>query len=367
MSGILTVNGKDISREVADSKAHIESRKHITKVVFLLNITKVGNRACDMCINLLIVKLPDGIEEIREGAFYSCERLVKIFFPSSLKLIGESAFEDCLSLEEADLQHTVLEELGRCAFYNCAKLKTMKIPGTLKKYGSSVFQNCRRLMPALARSLVSTSKVAEYLRRPSAKKQITDDQMTDEERELFLEMITNAKAVVLAKVPLLYREVTGRNLTKGGTKSLLENYLRLGEIPGWKKFSTHNDNNFDRWVLDFFPSSSNSVSTPSTLFFNGRKADADGVLNEENLLAHFASFSIESVQLIENTKKRDYDYGFLNFSTAADATRCLEENEGGILIEGQTKIELKPGFKNPNNPQFREKKQKSKDTTVYKT
>ncbi|GMI02521.1 hypothetical protein TrVE_jg11988 [Triparma verrucosa] len=222
-------------------------------------------------------------------------------------------------------------------------------------------------MPALARSLVSTSKVVEYLRRPSTKKQITDDQMTDEERELFLEMITNAKAVVLAKVPLLYHEVTGRNLTKGGTKYLLENYLGLGEIPGWKKFSTHNDNNFDRWVLDFSPSSSNSVSTPSTLFFNGRKADAAGVLNEENLLAHFASFSIESVQLIENTKKRDYDYGFLNFSTAADAMRCLEENEDGILIEGQTKIELKPGFKNPNNPQFREKKQKSKDTTVYKT
>lgn len=86
----LIVDGKNISREEADSPAHIQNRSKVTQVLFLLNITQVGSRACDMSINLLHVEIPEGVQEIGEGAFYSCENMLTISFPSTLRIIRES-------------------------------------------------------------------------------------------------------------------------------------------------------------------------------------------------------------------------------------------------------------------------------------
>ena len=67
-SGAMIVHGgKDISFKVVIARK--ERRKLATRVIFLINITKVGERACKFAISLVVVDIPEGIERIGEHAF----------------------------------------------------------------------------------------------------------------------------------------------------------------------------------------------------------------------------------------------------------------------------------------------------------
>ena len=61
---VIVHGGNDISREVANSEAREERMKQMTKVVFLLNITKVGDRACKYASNLVAVQRVPTIKHI---------------------------------------------------------------------------------------------------------------------------------------------------------------------------------------------------------------------------------------------------------------------------------------------------------------
>ena len=54
------------------TKALEERRRLVTRVIFLLNITEVGIRACMLAINLVVVDIPEGVKSIRERAFSYC-------------------------------------------------------------------------------------------------------------------------------------------------------------------------------------------------------------------------------------------------------------------------------------------------------
>ena len=120
----------------------------MTKVVFLLNITKVGDRACKLASILVVVDIPEGITIIGEASFNHCISLKEIKFPKSLTKIGDGSFAWCSSLEQVDLLHINVEELGYRAFENCTSLREMKIPDSLQTFGSRVFENCSKLVPS---------------------------------------------------------------------------------------------------------------------------------------------------------------------------------------------------------------------------
>ncbi|GMH58544.1 hypothetical protein TL16_g02632 [Triparma laevis f. inornata] len=68
MSGELMVHGgNDLSYGAA--KARKERRKFATRLIFLLNITKVGEYACSWAVNLVVVDIPEGVERIGYAAF----------------------------------------------------------------------------------------------------------------------------------------------------------------------------------------------------------------------------------------------------------------------------------------------------------
>ncbi|GMH59233.1 hypothetical protein TrLO_g15041 [Triparma laevis f. longispina] len=87
---ILVHGGKDMSgggpksREPG-AKARKERRKLLTRVISLLNITKVGMYTCDYAFNLVIVDIPEGVESIRACAFYCCSSLTTVYFQRSLR------------------------------------------------------------------------------------------------------------------------------------------------------------------------------------------------------------------------------------------------------------------------------------------
>jgi len=54
-----------------EAVARQERRKLVTRVIFLLSITKVGAHACDDAINLVVVDIPEGVERFCGCAFGS--------------------------------------------------------------------------------------------------------------------------------------------------------------------------------------------------------------------------------------------------------------------------------------------------------
>ena len=147
--------------------------RQVTKVVFLLNITKVGDRAC-WADNLVVVDIPEGITIIGDWSFYGCSSLKDVTFPKSLTSICRYSFAYCSSLEQVDLLHTNVQKIGTQAFRYCTSLREMKIPDSLQNFGDDVFVNCSKLVPSdidvreydpyLHTTPYTTTEVVAYLR-----------------------------------------------------------------------------------------------------------------------------------------------------------------------------------------------------------
>ncbi|GMI16881.1 hypothetical protein TrLO_g1710 [Triparma laevis f. longispina] len=168
---IIVHGGNDIINAVALSGARKERKTFVTRVGFLLNITKGGDSACACATNLVDVEIPEGIESIGEYAFYRCTSLTTVSFPSTLTSIGLGAFSRCSSLDNVDLRHTNLQKLSSLAFYECSQLKSMTIPDSLQTLCRIVFGRCFKLVLTLVPSNIivssnddTTSEVVAHLR-----------------------------------------------------------------------------------------------------------------------------------------------------------------------------------------------------------
>lgn len=85
--------------------------------------------------------IPDGVETIREKAFYKCWYIDEITIPDSVKRIEEKAFHHCESLNELNLPKQ-LEFIGKDAFAYCKKIEKVTIPSTIKQIDEYAFFFC---------------------------------------------------------------------------------------------------------------------------------------------------------------------------------------------------------------------------------
>ncbi|GMH64483.1 hypothetical protein TrST_g92 [Triparma strigata] len=145
--GMIVHGGNDVSWDEARSDAREERMKQVTKVVFLLNVTKVGDYVCRFADILVAVDIPEGITSIGDFSFDGCSSLKNISFPKSLTEIGGESFANCSSLERVDLLHTNAQYLGDWAFSYCTSLREMKVPDSLQELGASAFFQCSKLVP----------------------------------------------------------------------------------------------------------------------------------------------------------------------------------------------------------------------------
>ena len=85
-SGELLVNGGRATslEEARTRKTRLEL---VNRVIFLLNITKVGDHACWCARNLVVVEIPEGIKSIGDGAFTGCRSLTTVSFPTTNRLV----------------------------------------------------------------------------------------------------------------------------------------------------------------------------------------------------------------------------------------------------------------------------------------
>lgn len=87
--------------------------------------------------------LPSSIKEIGEYAFQGCSSLKEIGDLSHLEYIYPGTFQDCISLENVDLSSCV--RIYDCAFSGCQSLQTIGSLSKVKYLGWNAFSSCKSL------------------------------------------------------------------------------------------------------------------------------------------------------------------------------------------------------------------------------
>ena len=125
--------------------------RSLTSIIIPQNVTRIGEDAFNNTSSvyssypsaLTNVQLPNGLTVIDEDAFFGCLELSNIIFPSSLRSIGDAAF-DQTGLTSLILPDG-LETIAYSAFANCSSLAAVYIPSTVTIIGDAAFAQCGAL------------------------------------------------------------------------------------------------------------------------------------------------------------------------------------------------------------------------------
>ena len=109
-----------------------------------LPVTVISAYACQYDEFLTSVTISEGVEEIRENAFYHCMELKNVTLPDSLTVLGEWAFSWCTQLEGITIPENV-SVIDSYAFATCYELKDVKISDGVTAVGKSAFSFCSAL------------------------------------------------------------------------------------------------------------------------------------------------------------------------------------------------------------------------------
>ena len=105
------------------------------------SVTSIGDSAFEQCISLTNITIPDSVTSISGGAFEQCTSLTNIVIPNSVTEIGEDAFRGCTSLTGITIPDGMMS-IGKRAFWECKSLKTVTIPDSVTSIGIWAFRNC---------------------------------------------------------------------------------------------------------------------------------------------------------------------------------------------------------------------------------
>lgn len=103
----------------------------------ILRDNTVGYDMFRECASLKYVTLPEGITEIKDGAFTLCTNLQKVNIPSTVKKIGEG-FRKCFKLTSITIPEG-LTEIGDFCFSHCTGITEITIPATVTTIGDGAF------------------------------------------------------------------------------------------------------------------------------------------------------------------------------------------------------------------------------------
>ena len=106
-------------------------------------VREIGAFAFSGCSALKLVRIPESVTAVMGSAFEeSGLRVLEI--PSSVKIIGLDAFEDCENLKAVVIQPGV-EWIQSHAFARCGKLEHVVLPESIKRVEAGAFAGCLHL------------------------------------------------------------------------------------------------------------------------------------------------------------------------------------------------------------------------------
>ena len=116
--------------------------------------------------DLLVIYIPDGIEEIAKSAFSNWTLISHVYLPDSIKIISDKAFENCINLEEVSVNrkynHDNLE-ISLTTFDGCHNLRRISLPNFKPNDLFLKFTDCEKLEKVLLTNQNIEFNVKEYL------------------------------------------------------------------------------------------------------------------------------------------------------------------------------------------------------------
>lgn len=112
------------------------------------SVAKIGVQAYKNRTTLVSVDF-NRVEEIQEEAFRGCTALSEVDMPGCVRVVGDSAFRDCTSLERLIIREDINGksiEIGERAFENCTSLSAISLPNDLKEIYGGCFNSCKALV-----------------------------------------------------------------------------------------------------------------------------------------------------------------------------------------------------------------------------
>ena len=91
------------------------------------------------------ITLPTTLKVIGDSAFSDCHSLTSIILPRSVKNVGKSVFSGCINLESAIFCNGIIE-IGEATFRNCKNLSSFIIPNGVRTIRKNMFRNCDKLV-----------------------------------------------------------------------------------------------------------------------------------------------------------------------------------------------------------------------------
>lgn len=118
-------------------------------------VKNIGNYAFEHCSSLTNVKIPDSVTTIGDYAFSKCKSLTNINIPNSVTMIGAYAFENCSSLTNINISNSVTT-IGEWTFSYCSDITEITIPNSVTTIGKNAFYRCTDLNNITIGSSVTT-------------------------------------------------------------------------------------------------------------------------------------------------------------------------------------------------------------------
>lgn len=102
--------------------------------------TDIGTAAFAYCESLPSIKLPDSITEIKDKAFYGCAYLTEITIPAGVTRLGNQAFMGCTSMKSVELKSVGgTLDIGNGAFSYCSSLTALTLSSCVTSIGDNAF------------------------------------------------------------------------------------------------------------------------------------------------------------------------------------------------------------------------------------
>ena len=130
--------------EAYKSYYQISSDYRIKKLVIPSTVKSIGQNAFNKNDQLEEVSLADGLETIGNNAFEQCSSLKSVTIPDSVTSAGSYAFSSCKSLVSATLSKN-MTETSNGLFLHCSSLANVEIPNNITKIGQNSFGYCSSL------------------------------------------------------------------------------------------------------------------------------------------------------------------------------------------------------------------------------
>ena len=108
------------------------------------SVEVIGKKCFEGCKGVVSIYIPEGIKTIGSGTFSGCSSLSSFTIPNSITEIEEYTFGGCSSLKNV-LLHNGITKIGGSAFYGCKSLSNIHIPKSVKRIGSGAFEGCENI------------------------------------------------------------------------------------------------------------------------------------------------------------------------------------------------------------------------------